>query len=547
MVFRQLDHMRRYRQVLNRLGHHGFGFILDQMGLSRFKTQKKADYYRFSVPERIRMVLEELGATFVKLGQLLSLRPDLIPASFIKELEKLQDEVPPFPPQQVRMVLESAGLDIASLFSEFDFEPIASASIGQVHRAVLMNGHEVAVKVQRPEVSEQVAIDLDILEELARVAEKRTKWGQLYQLDEVVQEFSRAIRAEIDFAQEGRNAMRFYELFLDNPEILIPKVVWELTSERVLVMDYLAGIKISEIESLEASGADLNKIAQNIVDSLFSQVYEEGYFHSDPHPGNMAVAPGNKLIYYDFGQVGQIDEMLKQQGMDLVLAMVRYDVNGVTRALLDLGVARKSVDREELRKDISRLQRKYYGIPMSQIKMGEALTELIQLSLKFQIRIPPELSQMVKMLMTVEGVIINLDPQLSLIKVAEPLGRKILKERQSPQKMLRMARDMVLEYVSLARSIPREADTVLSLLQEGELKVKIENSNMKSNLNRAEVLVNRISITIIIASLIIGTSLMSARMPSGFLSKIPLAEAGFFLAVALGLFLVYSIIRRGRF
>jgi len=410
-----------------------------------------------------------------------------------------------------------------------------------------MNGHEVAVKVQRPEVSEQVAIDLDILEELARVAEKRTKWGQLYQLDEVVQEFSRAIRAEIDFAQEGRNAMRFYELFLDNPEILIPKVVWELTSERVLVMDYLAGIKISEIESLEASGADLNKIAQNIVDSLFSQVYEEGYFHSDPHPGNMAVAPGNKLIYYDFGQVGQIDEMLKQQGMDLVLAMVRYDVNGVTRALLDLGVARKSVDREELRKDISRLQRKYYGIPMSQIKMGEALTELIQLSLKFQIRIPPELSQMVKMLMTVEGVIINLDPQLSLIKVAEPLGRKILKERQSPQKMLRMARDMVLEYVSLARSIPREADTVLSLLQEGELKVKIENSNMKSNLNRAEVLVNRISITIIIASLIIGTSLMSARMPSGFLSKIPLAEAGFFLAVALGLFLVYSIIRRGRF
>ncbi len=546
MRFQRLKHMRRYREVINILAHHGFGFVLDQLGLIKHAVKESGDYYRFSAPERVRMALEELGATFVKLGQLLSLRPDLIPRSVIVELEKLQDMVPPFPADQVKKMLEEEGIVVAEVFREFNFEPIASASIGQVHRAELLNGRKVAVKVQRPEVAEVVKTDLDILFDLARLAEKRTRWGRFYQVVDIVIEFSEAIRAEIDFAQEGRNATRFHEEFVGNPKVLVPQIIWDLSGRRVLVMDYLEGIKVSDLEALQASGANLRKVVANIVDSFYTQVYVNGFFHADPHPGNLAVGPGDKIIYYDFGQMGNIDHFLKERSMDMVLSMVRYDVDGVTRALLDLGMATKHVNREELRRDITKLQRKYYGVPLSSIDVGGALIELMQLSVRHQVRVPPELSLIVKMLMTVESVVVLLDPDLSMVEVTEPYRRMILRERYNPRRLKDNIRDLVLEYASIVRNIPREFETILSLVGEGELRLKVQNPDTKKIISRVEVMINRISVSIVIASLVIGTSLLADQMPRNLLLRIPLAEVGFILAAILGLILVYSIIRSGR-
>jgi len=538
--------MRRYRKVINVLAHHGFGFVLDQLGLFKPHGRKSGDYHRFSVPARVRMALEDLGATFVKLGQLLSLRPDLVPQPFIVEFEKLQDMVPPFPPEQVTRVLESEGITVEEVFHRFDYSPIASASIGQVHRAELLNGRQVAVKVQRPGVDELVETDLEILLDLARLAEKRTQWGRLYQVVDIVLEFSQALRAEMDFAQEGRNAARFHDDFAGNPHVMVPQVIWEYSSRKVLVMEYLEGIKVSDLDALRVSGADLTRIAAHMVESLYVQIYKSGFFHADPHPGNIAVAPGDRIIYYDFGQMGTIDELTKERGMDLIISMARYDVNGVTRALLSLGIATGHVDREELRRDISKLQRKYYGIPLASINIGEALAELIQLSFRYQVRVPPELSLMVKMLMTVESVVAQLDPELSLLEVAKPYGERILRERYQPRRVVSAARDLLLEYADIVRSLPHDLETVVNLVREGELRINVRNPDAKILSTRAEVLVNRISVSIVIASLVIGSSLLAGRSPSVSTFPLPLAEAGFVLAVILGAYLVYSIIRGGR-
>lgn len=545
--FHHLRHMRRYREIANVLARHGFGFLSDQLGLKRKKRKGKAYVRPNTAPERARMVLEELGPTYVKLGQLLSTRPDLVPPPFIKELEKLQDNVPPFPFSQVVEVLREEGIEIDQTFSEFEEQPIASASIAQVHRAVLHSGELVAVKVQRPGVKDTITTDLEILFELARMAEKRTSWGRLYQVVAIVREFANAILAELDFVHEGRNADTFRTNFAKDKNVLIPKVYWSLTTSRVLVMEYLGGIKVSDLEELRKAGIDLEKVATRIVESFFSQVYEHGFFHADPHPGNIAVTRDCRIIYYDFGQVGTVDEILKERGMDLVLAMIRYDVGGVTRALLQLGIGTGHVDKQALRRDVAKLQKKYYGVPLASINLGEAMAELVQLSFKYRVRVPPELSLMVKMLMTCESLVSQLDPSLSIVEIAEPLGNKILRKRYTPERIRHKMRDLALEYALIVQELPREIHDVVEQLAEGDLKIRLEHTNLRDLASKADVASNRLSLAIVIGSLIIGTSLVIKGHPESFLAHIPLAEVGFVLAAVLGLFLVYSIMQRGRY
>lgn len=541
-----LRHMRRYREVIKVLGRYGFGYVLDQLGLLKIRSEHEpAD--ALTAPARVRMVLEELGPTYIKLGQLLSTRPDLIPVAYLNEFERLQDNVPPVGCEEMLKVLDSSNILIERDFSWFDPVSIASASIGQVHQAILNTGEKVAVKIQRPGVQKMIEKDLEILFDLARVAERRTTWGRLYQVVGIVQEFADALTAELDFAREGRNADRFRQDFAGDPNVIIPKVFWPFTSRKVLVLEYVEGIKVSNAAALRASGENVTKVAQNIVDSLFVQIYENGFFHADPHPGNLAVASGARIIYYDFGQVGVLDNLLKERGMDLVLAMVRYDVNGVTRALLDIGIATQHVDREEFRREVSKLQRKYYGVPLVNIDVGKALTELIELTFKHRVRIPPELSLMVKMLITIESLVSQLDPELSLVKIAEPFGRRILRKRYAPSRLMDRLRDMVIDYAAVARNVPREIDSVLTMLEEGELKVKIEHIYNRELVSKADVISNRLSVAIVIASLIMGTAFISDRMTNTVFGRVPLAEVGFVLAFILGLTLVYSILRSGRY
>ncbi len=284
-----------------------------------------------------------------------------------------------------------------------------------------------------------------------------------------------------------------------------------------------------------------------MVEALFEQVYEHGFFHADPHPGNLAVVDGEGIIFYDFGQVGVMDRVTREKAMDLLVGMMRYDANAVAKALLDIGIGSQSVDKAEFRRDISRLQQKYYGLPLSEINLGEALAELVELSFKYQVRIPPELSLLVKMLMTVENMISQLDPQLSIINIAEPYGKKVIRQRFSAEHIKERVGNLLLDYTDLAQTLPRDVDNVLKMLEAGEMKVQMEHHNLHKLANKIDILSNRLALAIILASIIIGTSLVAEESRSNVLSRLPLVEGGFILGILLGLGLVYSIFKSGRY
>jgi len=546
-----ISHLPRYREVANILIKHGFGWVFDRFPIHKPYGKKKTsmlnkELHGPSTAKRLRIALEELGPTYIKIGQLLSTRPDILSPVYINELEKLQNDVPPFSFDILQEVLLGEGINPAD-FVYIDPEPLAAASIAQVHRATLKTEERVVIKVRRPGISKIVATDLEILYELSKLAEKRSNWGRFYKLSEVVEELAEALRNGLDFCREARNCAAFYENFARDRNVLIPRVFWDYSSEKVLILEELEGIKISDFSALKMAGCNSQKIAANLIDALFKQVYEYGFFHADPHPGNIAVSEGEKLIFYDFGQVGIVDQRSREKAINLLIGMMRYDVNAVSRALLDIAIGSQHINKEEFQRDVSRLQQKYYGLPLSEIKVGTALSELIDLSMKHQMRLPAELSLLVKMLMTVEGLITQLDPQISIVDMAEPYGRKLLINRFSRERLKKDIGELLLDYLALFRALPRELDNILKLIEAGELKVRMEHYNLQRLNARLDIVSNRLSIAIIIASIIIGTSLVVEKAGSTFLTRLPLVEIGFLTAVVLGLFLIYSLIKSGRY
>ncbi|MDD3269420.1 MAG: AarF/ABC1/UbiB kinase family protein [Syntrophomonadaceae bacterium] len=548
----QLSHLPRYKEIANILIKHGFGSVFDRFAWHRIKSNKAnellgAELGSNHIARRLREALEELGPTFVKLGQILSTRPDLLPPEYIIELEKLQNEVPPFSYETLLEILKREGVDLQRDFAYFNPEPLAAASIAQVHEAVLKNGQKVVLKVKRPDIDKSMENDLEILVELSYLLERRNNWAKMYRISEIIIELGQALRNELDFRKEARNADIFYRNFQGDGNVIIPRVIWEYSSAGILVLEYVEGVKISDFISLKKGNYDTRKIAGHLVEALFKQIYEHGFLHADPHPGNIAIAAGEKIIFYDFGQVGVVDQIIKDKGINLMVNMMRYDTNGVSRSLLDIGIGSQYVNQEELRRDVSRLQQKYYGLPLSEINVGEALRELIDLSMKYQMRLPAELSLMVKMLMTVENLISQLDPQLSIVDIAEPYGKKLMMKRFLPENLKKETGEFILDYVRLLRAFPREVDNMLRIIEAGELRIKMEHGNLKPLIARADIISNRISLAIILASIIVGTSLLARQSSDGFLSSIPLVDVGFALAMILGLFMVYSIIRSGHY
>lgn len=548
----KVSHLPRYREVANVLIKHGFGFVFDRFTLIKLnyrqiKTKQQVNLRSPYVARHLREAFEELGPAFVKLGQLLSVRPDLLTEPYVEEFEKLQDAVPPFPYEQVLELCREEGLIIDDLFASFEPEPIAAASMGQVHEAYLKTGEHVVVKIQRPNIEEQVKTDLEIMMELAKLLEKRTRWGRLYKVSEIVAELSKAIINELDFHKEARNADNFFRLYREDPTVRIPRIHWQYSTKRVLVMEYVGGIKISDLEELKKANYDPKLIASRLIDALFRQVYENRLFHADPHPGNIAVAEGEIIVFYDFGQVGVVEYQAREKYVELLIGMMRYDTDAVTKAILDIGITEKPINRDDLRSDVNQLQQKYYGMPLSQINVVEASTELINLSVKYKMRLPAELSLLSKMLMTVESIVTQLDPQISLVDLAEPYGRKVLARKMSPDQIVKVLTNVFWDYAELARSYPRHLDKIMAMLANGELKIRMEHANLRRLASRIDILSNRLSLAIILASIIIGSSLVVENSSSNILGRIPLVELGFITALILGLFLVYSIIRSGRY
>jgi len=456
---------RRLRAIALVLAKYGFGELASVL-VAHYP------FLKFSSPrveaelsrgERLRLALEELGPTFVKLGQILSLRPDLVPPDIAGELRKLQDEAPSFPFSEVKAQIESElGQPLAALFQEFEEKPLAAASLAQVHRARTREGELVAVKVQRPGIREAIEADLDILFELARLAKRRLPSGELYDPVGAVEEFARTIHEELDFTREGRHMEIFARNFAGDETIYVPKVFWEYTTPHVLVMEYIQGIKISDLEQLEAAGLDRKAIARNGAQAILRQVFEHGFFHADPHPGNLLVLPGNVIAPLDFGMMGRLDEELRTLVAELLAGFVKKDVDRIIGALREMGSLDAEVDMQAFRVELSGLIDRYYGVPLKRLDLRRIFEEGMALVRNFHIKVPRGLVLMGKALVTEEGVGRMLDPDFDMVSMAKPYVQRLLLQRYDPRRQLAKWLEVLDGYQRMLARLPTDVQAALA-------------------------------------------------------------------------------------
>jgi ubiquinone biosynthesis protein len=502
--------------------------------------------------ERVRLFLEELGPTFVKMGQIASTRPDLIPAEILCELEKLQDRVPPFSIEDVQRIIElELGGTIDDLFDEFQATSLAAASIGQVHYAVLKSGERVAVKVQRPYISAVIETDLEILQELAMLAELRLEWASRYQIRDIVKEFSKSLRAELDYTIEARNMEKVANQFKNDPKIQIPKVYWDYSTQKVLTMEYVEGIKLSEENKLDQQGYNRKVLAERVVRAMFQQIMIEGFFHGDPHPGNVFALPGDSIVFIDFGMVGRLTSEMKNHFASLVISMMRQSTDGVIKAITRMGLVPDDISMQRLRSDVDQLREKYYDVPLRQISLGEAVNDLFSVAYQHHIRIPADLTLLGKTLLTMEGMVGQLDPELSIIKIAEPFGRQLLKERYHPKKVTENVFNYLIEYGEILSELPKRIHDLTSVMKKGKMHMEITIPELDLFLTKLDRISNRLSFSIVLLSfsiimvgLIIGSAL---SRQTTLLWKIPAIEIGFVVATLMFVWLLFSIFKSGRF
>ncbi|MBE9914473.1 AarF/ABC1/UbiB kinase family protein [Paenibacillus donghaensis] len=553
----RIRHTGRYREIAMALMRHGFGYMVEELGLFQLLSMPRR-WVKHESPEtktlgeRIRLVLEDLGPTFVKLGQLASTRSDLLPDSIIQELVKLQDQVPPFPSEAARSILaEELDMPVEEIFERFDDIPVAAASIGQVHLGRLKSGEEVAVKIQRPGALQTITRDLGILRNLMVLAEKRWEWARRYQMVRLVEEFSKSLLAEMDYSREGRNTEKIALQFQNDAHIFIPQIHWQYTSSRVMTMEYVEGVTLSQSERLEESGFDLQLIAKRFVNAMLHQMFIEGFFHADPHPGNLLVRKDGSLAFLDFGMVGRLSEDMKHHLSELIIALMRKNTDSMVRAILRLGLLPEDNDMDSLRKDLDILRDEYYDIPFSEIGIGKALNDLFGVAQRHAIVMPPDLTLLGKALLTMEGVIQKLDPSLSIIDMAEPFGRKLARERFSARRLRGKLLGGAASLAEALLDIPAQTRQLSALISKGKLKVEISVPEMESLMRKLDQISNRLSFSIVLLAfsiimvgLIIGSSM---NRQSLILWHFPVIAIGFGVAFLMVLWLLYSIFKSGKF
>jgi ubiquinone biosynthesis protein len=557
MFSKKVRHIIRYREIAVALLNQGFDYIVEEMGLPQTMPYRPrprpaaAKENTGGIGERIRLLLEQLGPTYVKLGQIASTRPDLLPAEIVTELEKLQDEVPGFAFSEVRILLkEELGSDLEELFREFDPEPLAAASIGQVHRAHLNTGQQVAVKIQRPGILATIETDLEILRELAVLAERRFAWAQTYQLGELIDELAKSLRTELNYTQEAYNAEKFSKQYQGNPAIYIPPVHWEYSSQKVLTAAFVEGIKINELEQLAQQGYNRSRIAERFAREMFQQIFIAGFFHGDPHPGNVLVLPGETVAFLDFGMVGRLSPEKKHHLASLVIGLMRQDSEELAKAIFRMGIVPAEVNRTQLRDDIDRLREKYYGVPLSQISLGEAINQMFATAQKHKIKMPADLALVGKALLTMEGIVARLDPQLSILTVAEPFGKKLLRERLRPKNLAQELWRNLSAVSELFSQVPHYVQELGSIAGRGRLHLEVSVSEIDRILVKLDRISNRLSFSVILLafSMIMASIIVSFNLAgqSSRLWRIPVIEIGFAIAMAMFIWLLYAIIRSGR-
>lgn len=548
-----LTKRRRLRQIVSTMARHGFGFLVVQLGLERLvpfqrgllgHAKRPQPYTR---PEHLRLAVEELGTTFIKLGQVLSTRPDLLPADYVAELRKLQDAAPSVPYDAVAEVIHrELGAPPEEIFQEFDRLPTASASIGQVHRAVLPGGEEVVVKVQRPGVEVVVERDLEILLDLARLAAERTAWGARYDLVGLVEEFGFTLLEELDYTREGRNADRFRELFADNPTLYVPEVYWDYSTRRVLTMERISGIKISDVAALDAAGIDRRMVAGRSVAIMLQEVFVHGFFHADPHPGNFFVMEGERIGLMDFGMVGRLDETTKAALLRIAVAVTRQDADRLLDALMAAGLAGGAASRVALKRDLRHLIGRYQGRPIKEIAARQFVHEVLTVARRHHLQLPTELVQLAKVIAMSEGLGAQLDPEFKLFEFAAPYFQQFWLQGRSPLALSRKLATDALDLADLAVGLPRRVERLLTQLEHDGLQTTTRLVGLEPVMRELSHAANRLSISILTAALVVALGLLMQFYHPPFWNRT--AGALFFFAVlataGLGTWLLWSMARR---
>lgn len=553
-IRRTWSHLLRYRHIMVVLMKYGFEEVagllsrrfrvgLGSRGVSADWRQKIA---QTSPARRARMAMEELGPTFIKLGQLLSTRPDLLPHEFIEELEQLQDNVSPEEYPKIRDEIKAQLGDWPeNLFEFFDTVPIAAASIAQVHRAKTKTGLDVVVKVRRPNIVKTIRTELEILQDLAALLRHRVGAPETFDPTKMVREFAHAVNLEVDFGNERRNHERFIKNFADDPVIHVPALVGEFCSEGILTMEYIDGVKPMPVEKLSDAGLDRKLIAKRGAEFVLRQVFEFGFFHTDPHPGNFLILPDNILAPLDFGQTGCLtkpDRLLLQY---LVLAIVDLDVSRIIAGLERAEMFDDNVSVPELARDIELLLQSYSYLPLKEIPFRQAVSKIFEIIRKHRFAAPRDFTLMLKSLMTIESFARTLDADFQIIESLKPYARKFTLEQISPKQLFEKLKAAVTDTAGLAGRFPEDAAAIISKIRRGIFKIHIHHEHLEQLEETLDNSSNRISFAVIIAALLVGSSLLIPQPGSIFnlVSLQTLGILGYLTAAALGFYLLVLIIR----
>jgi len=553
-LVKEVRDIERLRQILAVLFEEGFDFLLSRIGLRHHvpvtkilkrKLGKKEDLK----PEvRLRRTLERLGPTFIKLGQVLSVRPDLVPKEYCKELEKLQDKVPPIPFSDVKSTIEKEfGRSIENIFSHFDKEPVASASISQVHKATLKTGQKVAVKVQRPKVKQLMETDIEIMFYFAGLLEKHAENIRKYKPVKIIAEFKEWTERELDFRLEARNAKRFFQNFKDSKTVRIPKVYDDLTTGMVLTLEFIEGVELTNLREIKKRHVDFRQVIKNGFDAIMTQVFVHGIFHADPHPGNIIVLKDNLIAFVDFGIVGYFDERLKSRAMDIIYGIVRQDADIIMETLSGMGMESNETDYDQLRYDIDLLIQPLRDSSIKEIKISKVLEEILEIGLRHKLRVPASLVLFGKTVITLEGIALEYDPDFKLIESTRPFIEKLMAKRISPAYMLKNFVHSMSRYRRFAEEFPEKAERVLDRIQRGTVKVEIEDTDIKKLALEIDRSSNRVAYGLLIAALLITAALLFQIEKGPAILGIPILSLLSFLFASVFAFVLFISIVKEKF